>query len=271
MSHTPFTDPAQVAALYRDTDRTRRRTTAVRTAKISGEDVTARIIDLAAEHSPVTPAICEIGCGHGSVAVGLAQRLHARRFLSVDISAELLTLTRERVAASGHSVTSILADFHDLPPAVRDLDLIVAAFCLYHSSHPQAVIGEIATRLAPGGRALLVTKSIDSYHEIDELIAASGLDPAATERPSLYRTFHSGNALDLTTTAFVDVTVLHSEHRFRFPDFDHLAAYVATTPKYQLRQELSADPRQLAAELRSRISEHPLVATSTVTYTIATK
>lgn len=180
MSHTPFTDPAQVAALYTDPDRTYRRTSAVHTAKIAGEDVTARIVELAADHSPPSPVVCS------------------------------------RVTTAGHSITPVRADFHHLPLISGSVDLIVAAFCLYHSRQPETVISQIATALA-------------------------------------------------------DVTVVHSEHRFVFPDFNHLATYVTTTPKYQLRQYLYDNPRHLAAALRERVIEQPLVATSTVTYAIATR
>jgi hypothetical protein len=60
--------------------------------------------------------------------------------------------------------------------------------------------------------------------------------------------------------------VVHQRHIFRFTDLAHLAAYLVTTPKYQLPAEIAADPRQLAAAMRSRLGERTVTTTSTVTY-----
>ncbi len=49
------------------------------------------------------------------------------------------------------------------------------------------MIDEITRCLRPGGTAILATKSADSYRELDQLVAASGLDPAALSRPGLYQ------------------------------------------------------------------------------------
>lgn len=272
MPATPFTDPDQIAGpLYADPTRLARRTSALHAAKISGDDATATITALAAHPSPAAPVVCDIGCGRGTSTLHLATQLRPHRLIAVDQSAALLDTVRERLTAAGHHVDTMCADFHHLPLPNSSVDVAIAAFCLYHSPRPADVVAEIARCLAPGGRAVVVTKSADSYQEIDQLIAASGLDLDAAERPSLYTTFHSGNAVDTTATAMQIVQTQHQHQVFRFQHLEHLADYVATSPKYTLPARLAGHPRRLAAELRRRLPDRPVTATSTVTYVQAVR
>jgi SAM-dependent methyltransferase len=166
----------------------------------------------------------------------------------------------------------VTADFHHLRRVLGEIDLAVAAFCLYHSPHPERALAEISACLVSRGHLIAVTKSADSYHEIDAVMAASGLDPKATHRPSLYQTFHTANAeTALTAAGLVLRRRLDQQHTFRFTDTDHLAQYVVTCPKYRLPPELGTDPAALAAELRSRLPDGPTIATSTVTYLVAAR
>jgi SAM-dependent methyltransferase len=164
------------------------------------------------------------------------------------------------------------ADFHRLPAEVRHLDLAVAAFCLYHSPHPERALAEIAGCLVPGGFLIVTTKSADSYHELDTTIAASGLDPHANDRPSLYRSFHTDNAEGaLAAAGLLLRTRLDERHRFRFATADHLAEYVVTCPKYQLAPELTNEPAALATALRAGLPNAAVTTTSTVTYLVAVR
>ncbi len=269
MTSTPFTDPDTVAGLYADAGRTKQRTSALLTAKTGGDNATATIVDLAVHQAPEHPAVCEVGCGRGTVTVALAEALSPSRHTVVDISPAFLATVANRAADAGFVVETVRGDFHHLPLPDTSFDVLVAAFCLYHSTRPADVVAEIARCLAPGGRAILATKSVDSYHEIDQLMVDTGLDPQATSRPSLYETFHTANATEVIATRLEVTEVIHRDHTFRFTDFDHLAAYAVTIPKYQLPQWLGTDPGDLAAELRRRTHDRPLTANSTVTYIVA--
>ncbi|MGW0324475.1 class I SAM-dependent methyltransferase [Nocardia sp. NPDC003183] len=269
MTSTPFTDPDTVAGLYADAGRTQQRTSALLTAKTGGDNATATIVDLAAHQAPNHPEVCEIGCRRGTVTLALAEKLTPSRHTIVDISPAFLATVAKRAADLGFVVETVRGDFHYLPLPDTGFDVLVAAFCLYHSARPADVVAEIARCLAPGGRAILATKSVDSYREIDQLMVETGLDPQAISRPSLYETFHSANAADIVATGLEVIDVIHRDHTFRFTDFDHLASYAVTVPKYQLPQWLGTDPGDLAAELRRRTHDRPLTATSTVTYIAA--
>ena len=271
MPATPFTDPDQYAPLYATPDRLARRTGALHAAKISGPDATATIADLAASAAPAESTVGDIGCGRGTTSLALSDYLAPSRLIALDRSPALLNTVRHRAAQAGRDIAMICADFHHLPLLGACLDIAVAAFCLYHSPQPDLVVAELARVLVPGGTAVLVTKSADSYRDLDHLVARAGLDPAAPERPSLYSSFHTGNAPAITATALRITQVVHQRHVFRYTGLDHLAAYLATSPKYSLPDHLAGDPTTLAAALRRRIPDEPITTTSTVTYLIATR
>ena len=202
----------------------------------------------------------------------MARQYPTAAIVAVDQSPVLLTVVGDRLRAYGRHIDLVAADFHHLRGVLADIDVAVAAFCLYHSQYPNQVLAEISTCLAPGGYVIATTKSADSYTDIDQIIAASGMDPNACSRPSLYETFHTGNAeAALTMAGLVLRRRLDQQHTFRFADLAHLAEYVVTSPKYQLPPRLSADPAALAAVLRTRLPDAPVTATSTVTYLVAAR
>jgi SAM-dependent methyltransferase len=267
-----FTDPRQVTGhLYSDPGRITRRTAALHAAKIQGSDVADTIATLVhTDGAPSTPEnVVDIGCGRGTTTLRLAATLPAARVIAVDRSTALLATARHRAVAADLRVHPVRADFHALPLPSRSADTVVAAFCLYHSAHPEQVLREIARLLRPRGRAVLVTKSADSYAELDQLVAAAGLDRDAEHRPSLYATFHTGNAADLAAHAFDVLDVRHELHRFRYTDPGHLAAYLSTHPKYQLPDTMAADLPGLARRLGAAMAGRPLTVTSTVTFVVA--
>lgn len=178
MTGTAFTDAALVAGpLYATVDRIAQRTSALHAAKISGGDATATIVDLAAQFAPIAAVVCDIGCGRGTTTLHLAARLAPTRLIALDQSQAMLATVADRARRARHAVKTVCADVHQLPLIEASVDVAIAAFCLYHSPHPEHVVAEIARCLAPGRRAVLVTKSADSYHEVDQVIAESGLDP----------------------------------------------------------------------------------------------
>ncbi len=274
MPPAPFTDRDLITQLYGDPSRVARRTRSLHAAKISGDDATDTIVTLAAQVAPPHPVVWDIGCGRGTTTLALAARLAPRRLVALDQSPTLLATVAERAINAGHDVTTMQVDFHQLPALTGTgdtVDVAVAAFCLYHSPRPEQVVSQIAQGLTAGGHAVLATKSVDSYREIDHVIATPALDRHATRRPSLYRTFHGDIAEEVTATSLRVVQVTHQKHTFRFNDPEHLATYLATTPKYQLSEGLAGNPVALAAVLRDRVTRWPVVATSTVTYVLATR
>lgn len=271
MTSTAFTDPAAHDHLYGAATRLARRTSALHAAKIAGADASATIAELAAEHRPDAAVVADIGCGRGSTALHLAQRLPAARLVTIDRSANLLHGAIKRLTQVGARPVAVCADFHHLPVIGDRVDISAAAFCLYHSTRPAQVVAEIARCLTRRGVAVFATKSADSYCELDALVADSGLDPRARDRPSLYATFHSRNAADAVGAHLRVRRVEHQRHVFRFRNLRHVAEYLATTPKYRLPSDLATDAGRLGEALRARVMDRPVTATSTVTYLVATR
>lgn len=267
MGANPFLDPGLTTALYADAQRMAARSGALHQAKIAGADAAETICDLLDGTINSDSMIVDVGCGRGTTSMALARRFGLKNLTAFDLSRALLATAAARFAAAGLHVATRQGDFHDLPFNTSRLDAVVAAFCLYHSPHPGQVIGEVARCLRPSGHAVLVTKSADSYTELDDVVAASGLDPHAHKRPSLYSTFHSANAEPLTAKHLTILRMVEQRHMFRFHDFAHLGAYLATTPRYHI----SGSAAEITAKLRAWRVDTPVTASSTICHLIGTK
>ncbi len=81
----------------------------------------------------------------------------------------------------------IRADFSRLPFPNGSCDLVVAAFCLYHSRDPASIIAEIARCLVPGGTAIFAVKSADSYRDWTGSWPARGSTPQPRPGPACTR------------------------------------------------------------------------------------
>lgn len=269
-STNPFLDATTQGELYRGASRLATRTSALHRAKTHGRAVAEVIADLAGGHT-LASLVVDIGCGRGTSSRVLAERLRPRRLIGVDASTALLADARARLGTAVGAVSFVQADFHHLPLPDGVCSVAVAAFCLYHAPHPEVVIAEIARTLTPGGIAVLVTKSADSYHELDTLVAAVGLDPDAPHRESLYAAANSANLAGLTEQVLPVEHLEHEEHGFTFTDLGHAAEYLATSPKYYLPAGLPGDPDAIAAALRACLPDTSVSTTSVVTYLLARK
>ncbi|WP_075739090.1 class I SAM-dependent methyltransferase [Streptomyces acidiscabies] len=264
MTANPFLDPSLHGELYGGASRLANRSSALRRAKTSGPFVPDTIVRLARTHHAETGFVLDIGCGRGTSTRALAEGLRPECLVGVDAAPALLTDAGERAEAR-----FVQADFHRLPVRGGSCDLAVAAFCLYHSPRPADALAEISRVLAPGGLAVLVTKSLDSYRELDALVTAAGLDVDAEYRESLYASAHSGNLAALAATALDVLAVHEEEHRFTFCGHGHTAQYLATNPKYHFAPGLYGNADALAAALAEALPDRPVTTRSTVTYVVA--
>ncbi|MFJ3504334.1 class I SAM-dependent methyltransferase [Streptomyces sp. NPDC090135] len=269
----PFLDPARQTELYGHASRLAERSSALMRAKTSGRPVPDTIVGLVRDHHERPDRlglVLDLGCGRGTSSLTLAEDLRPRRVVGLDASPALLEQARQRARRlPGPPVTFHQGDFHRLPVSAGSCDVVVAAFCLYHSPCPQSVVAEIGRALAPGGLAVLVTKGLDSYREMDQLAATAGLDPRAEQHESLYVSAHSGNLAELVTVSLDVLAEEHEEHTFTFDDHDHVAEYLATNPKYDLAPGLYGNAAALAATLHELLPDGPLTTSSVVTFVLA--
>ncbi|MFE7318550.1 class I SAM-dependent methyltransferase [Streptomyces sp. NPDC057555] len=273
MITNPFLDPDRQGELYGHDARLASRSTALMRARTAGRPVPEAIVQLARRHWARSDSrlglVTDIGCGRGTSTRVLAEQLRPQRLLGIDASPALVAAARRRVGHHpGTQLAFIQGDFHHLPLPDASCELAVAAFCLYHSPAPGRAIAEIVRSLVPGGIAVLVTKALDSYKELDALVAA-GLDPRAERHESLYATAHGGNLADLTKPTMDVLAVEHEEHRFEFSGLDHVAEYLATNPKYDFAPGLYGNPGALAAALHEWHVDKPIATTSVITYVVA--
>ncbi|MBB4984126.1 class I SAM-dependent methyltransferase [Streptomyces nymphaeiformis] len=268
----PFLDPTRQAELYGHASRLAGRSNALMRAKTAGRPVPETIVGLVRshhEHPDQLGLALDLGCGRGTSSLTLARELQPQRVAGLDAAPALVEQARQRARQLPDLlVTFHHGDFHHLPVPAKSCDVIVAAFCLYHSPNPQSVVAEIGRALAPGGLAVLVTKRLDSYREMDQLVAAAGLDPRAEQHESLYISAHSGNLADLATASLDVLAVEHEEHSFTFDGHNHVAEYLATNPKYDLAPGLYGNPSKLAANLHQSLPDSPLTTTSLVTFVV---
>lgn len=265
----PFLDEGHRHALYGDARRLTQRTTSLGAAKVSGApvaEVIASFIDDNLDH------VLDIGCGRGGTTAHLVKAWLPGQLTALDASTALLDDAAARIAEQAPELSPrvrfVAADFHDIPLHNDSVDVIAASFCLYHSADPGEVLAECHRCLRRNGRAILVTKSANSYASLDELVSTAGLDPDGVRRPSLYETFHSDNAEAVTASALRVDSVTHHHHRFWFNDATHAAQYLITNPKYDLPDQ---EPHAIAEQLNSVLKGNGVSADSTVTYVVASK
>ncbi|MEU3550322.1 class I SAM-dependent methyltransferase [Streptomyces longwoodensis] len=269
----PFLDPARQAELYGHASRLAGRSNALMRAKTSGRPVPDTIVGLVRAHherADKLGLVLDVGCGRGTSSLALAQQLRPQRVLGLDAAPALIEQALHRAQrVPDVPVSFLMGNFHQLPLPARSFDLVVAAFCLYHSPQPQTVVAEMKRVLALGGLAVLVTKGLNSYREMDQLVVAAGLDPRAERHESLYISAHSGNLAHLAATSLDVLAVEHEEHTFTFDGHDHVAEYLATNPKYDLAPGLYGNPGALSATLHEFLPDRPLTTKSLVTFVVA--
>ncbi|MBT8224692.1 MAG: class I SAM-dependent methyltransferase [Dactylosporangium sp.] len=96
--------------------------------------------------------LLDLGCGPGTLTVGLAQRVAPGRVTAVELTDDILRLARRQAAASAQdNIDFHVADVHalDLPDAA--FDVVHAHQLLQHVADPVAALREMRRVCRPGG------------------------------------------------------------------------------------------------------------------------
>ena len=105
-------------------------------------------------------AVLDMGCGPGTITVGLARR--ARAVVGVDTSAEMVDSARRRAADAGLDNASFeVGSAYDLPWDGGSFDVVYAHQVMQHLSDPVRALREARRVLRPGG---LVAVRDSDYH-----------------------------------------------------------------------------------------------------------
>lgn len=102
--------------------------------------------------------VADIGCGHGSSTIIMAQAYPNSRFWGFDNHEGSILTARERAADAGVSdrVTFEVADACNFPTVAVGYDLIAFFDCLHDMGDPSGAAKRASENLAPEGSALIV-------------------------------------------------------------------------------------------------------------------
>ncbi len=96
--------------------------------------------------------LLDIGCGPGTITLGLAERLTHGQVLGIDVQPAMVERARQLAATRGlTNVRFDVADVYDLPVADGSVDAALAHMVLMHLREPVRALGEVRRALVPGG------------------------------------------------------------------------------------------------------------------------
>jgi ubiquinone/menaquinone biosynthesis C-methylase UbiE len=196
--------------------------------------------------------VLDVGCGPGSITLGLARAVGGGRVLGVDREPQQAVLAKEAAAAAGLSgVDFTAASVYALPVAAESVDVVFAHALFEHLARPVDALAELYRVLRPDGAIALSTSdwsrarirprtaNVDAALRGHYLLRRrSGGDPFAGKRMAEYA----------EAAGFIDVRA-HARYR---PDltFRALAAYIQARLSAALA-EPGGDRDQLASAARS--------------------
>lgn len=116
--------------------------------------VEPHIVDFADFPSVKGKKVLEIGCGLGTVTINFA-RAGAKKVTAVDLSERSLELAKKRAEVYGFSdqIEFYQANAEELSKVVplEEYDLIFSFGVIHHTPHPERVLNELRSYLAPEG------------------------------------------------------------------------------------------------------------------------
>ena len=158
------------------------------------QDQAGTLVDLLHSDTEYPPGstVLEAGCGVGAQTVTLAQRSPGARFMSVDVSADLIAEAKRRAGLAGLSnVEFRQADIFALPFSAGSFDHVFVCFVLEHLARPVEALAILKGLLRPGGTITVIEGDHGSTYFYPESSAA---DAAIQCQVKLQRAA-GGNAL----------------------------------------------------------------------------
>lgn len=116
--------------------------------------------------------LLDLGCGPGTITVGLARAVAPGRVVGIDNSAKVLDRARRHAAAAGVEIDFQVASVYAVPFPDGSFDVVHAHQVLQHLGDPVGALGEARRVLRPGG--LVAVRDVDNgtvvWHPGDETL-----------------------------------------------------------------------------------------------------
>jgi ubiquinone/menaquinone biosynthesis C-methylase UbiE len=182
----------------------------------------------------------DVGCGPGSISVGLATIVSPGKLIGIDIEASQVEMATQAAADGGHAnATFQVADVTDLPFDDDSFDAAATHAVLMHVPDTQAALSELIRVVRPGG-VIGARETIWSSNILGATEAGftAGLD--AFEQLLLANSGHPDKSselkVDFIAAGLDDVVASASLERFAAPDdvkwFASFAKAFINTPSY---------------------------------------
>src|SRR6202035_3392940 len=166
----------------------------------------------------------DIGCGPGGFLSPLSQR--AGRVVGFDLSLGMLARARKSTPDSEFHLAA--ADIQALPLVPLSVDVVVAAFMLYHVPHLELALQELSRVLQGDGTILAVTNGPGDKAEIRQAWQEAGrriIGPRFNV-PHWSDNFNLDNGATVLGETFDVVAVDRTRGTFVFPDPGPVLAWV---------------------------------------------
>jgi SAM-dependent methyltransferase len=212
------------------------------------EDENKRVIMDAVASGPPRSRLLDLGCFNGAFTVELGAVAGARELVGVEWMPEHARAARRR------GVDVVEADLNDpLPFLDGSFDLVHANQVIEHLRSTDRFLAELRRVCAPGGRIVLSTNNLASWHNVASLMA--GYQPLPLH---VSDEFHVGNPIDprrgtrhadpgqthLRVFTLRALTELAGAHSLQVAGV-HMNGYYPLTPRWA-RAAARLDPRHAA-------------------------
>ena len=166
----------------------------------------------------------DIGCGPGGFLSPIS--LRAGRVMGFDLSLGMLAKARNRTPDGRAHLAA--ADIQALPLVSDSVDVVVAAFMLYHVPHLNRALDELSRVLQSGGTILAVTNGPGDKIEIRQAWQEAGrrIIGQTFNVPHWSDNFNLDNGATVLGETFDVVAVDRTRGTFRFPDPGPVLAWV---------------------------------------------